>query len=106
MLALENIVFEVYFSKQQGRQLPTEALARARAAAITEFFVRAGVDPKRVIALTRPIRTEPPAGQDDASFEIVVVDWTGHCKPENGHACGTAYFQDPPGPSAASAASH
>ena len=101
MLALESIVIEARFSLQPGHGVPTQALAKRRAAAIAAVFIQAGIEAHRVLQLVRPIPES--ATSDDASLDVVEVDWAGQCKPGSSTACMNAYFKETPRPPSASA---
>lgn len=95
MLVLETLVIEARFSAQPGPGRATQAVAKQRAAAVANVFIRAGVDPRRVLQLVKPARTRTAEATtaDDAELDLVDVDWSGQCKPGSGSACRDAYFK-------------
>lgn len=95
MLALEVLVIEARFSAQPGQGRSTQAVAKQRAAAIADVFIRAGIDPQRILQFVKPARRETSEATtpDDAELDLVDVDWAGQCKPGSGSACLNAYFK-------------
>ncbi len=85
LLDVDFMIVEVPYVAARGRGQGTRDQALQRAAAIADFYERAGIPRQRIHTEIKPAHASQPAS----------IEWLGFCKPEREADCATEYVNRP-----------